>query len=216
MLESSKSNLTSTSMSSPCSGADPGLFIMRVGVKKILRGRHIEIFLAVWWRELSVSCRKISQILACSYYSFDKQGQETLLCFCRFHKSVWLYRDILWYKLIKCGVSGKFLNVIISMYEHVKSRVKLENVLSNNFECFLGIRQGECLSLFFLFSMYVNDLEEEFRLNGLDGVDIGYLKLLLLLYANDITLFSETEEGLQNGINILNVYCNRWKLKVGS
>ena len=72
------------------------------------------------------------------------------------------------------------------------------------------------LVTFFLFSMYVNDLEEEFRLNGLDGVDIGYLKLLLLLYANDITLFSETEEGLQNGINILNVYCNRWKLKVGS
>ena len=66
----------------------------------------------------------------------------------------------------------------------------------------------------FLFSMYVNDLEEEFRLNGLDGIDIGSLKLLLLLYADDITLFSETEEGLQNGINILNAYCNRWKLKV--
>ena len=62
--------------------------------------------------------------------------------------------------------------------------------------------------------MYVNDLEEEFRLNGLDGIDIGSLKLLLLLYADDITLFSETEEGLQNGINILNAYYNRWKLKV--
>ena len=35
--------------------------------------------------------------------------------------------------------------------------------------------------------MYVNDLEEEFRLNGLDVVDIGSLKLLLLLYADLIT-----------------------------
>ena len=101
------------------------------------------------------------------------------------------------------------------MYEHVKSRVKLENVPSNNFEYFLGVRQGECLSPF-LFSMYVNDLEDEFRLNGLNGVDIGSLKLLLLLYADDITLFSETGEGLQNGINILNAYCNRWKLRVNS
>ena len=35
-----------------------------------------------------------------------------------------------------------------------------------------------------------------------------------MLYADGITLFSETEEGLQNGINILNAYCNRWKLQV--
>ena len=142
------------------------------------------------------------------------KGKKLYCAFVDFTKAFdFINRDILWYKLIKYGVSGKLLNVIRSMYEHVKSRVKLENVLSNNFECFLGVRQGECLSPF-LFSMYVNDLEEEFRLNGLDGIDIGSLKLLLLLYADDITLFSETEEGLQNGINILNAYCNRWKLKV--
>ena len=142
------------------------------------------------------------------------KGKKLYCAFVDFTKAFdFINRDILWYKLIKYGVSGKLLNVIRSMYEHVKSRVKLENVLSNNFECFLGVRQGECLSPF-LFSMYVNDLEEEFRLNGLDGIDIGSLKLLLLLYADDITLFSETEEGLRNGINILNAYCNRWKLKV--
>ena len=38
--------------------------------------------------------------------------------------------------------------------------------------------------------MYVNDLEEEFRLNGLDGVDIVSLKLSQLLYADDVSLFS--------------------------
>lgn len=122
-------------------------------------------------------------------------------------------RDILWYKLIKFGITGKLLNVIRSRYEQVKSNVKFENVLSSDFECFLGVRQGECLSPF-LFSMYVNDLEEELRLNGLDGIDIGTLKLFLLLYADDITLFAETAEGLQNGINVLNAYCNRWKLQI--
>ena len=77
------------------------------------------------------------------------------------------------------------------MSEHVKSRVKLENVLSNNFEFFLGVRQGECLSSF-LFSMYVNDLEEQFQLNGLDGVDIRSLKLFYCYKRTIFTIFSET------------------------
>ena len=67
------------------------------------------------------------------------------------------------------------MNIIMSMYKHVKSKVKLHNVLSEGFECMLGIRQGECLSPF-LFAMYLDDLEEEFRLKDSDGIDIGMLK----------------------------------------
>ena len=36
----------------------------------------------------------------------------------------------------------------MSMYKHVKSKVKLHNVVSEGFECMLGIRQGESLSPF--------------------------------------------------------------------
>ena len=55
------------------------------------------------------------------------------------------------------------------MYRSVKSRVKYENVLSEN----SGVRQGECLSPF-LFSMYVNDIEEHFSVNGFEWVDLGF------------------------------------------
>ena len=55
----------------------------------------------------------------------------------------------------------------MSMYESVKSRVKYENTLSNAFSCVLGIIQGECLSPF-LFSMFLNDLEDEFITNGIE------------------------------------------------
>ena len=75
--------------------------------------------------------------------------------------------DIVWYKLIKLGIGGKILNIIMSMYKRVKSKVKLHNVVSEGFECMLGVRQGECLSPF-RFAMYLNDLEEEFRLKGID------------------------------------------------
>ena len=42
------------------------------------------------------------------------------------------------------------------------------------------------------------------------------LKLYLLLYADDIVIFSETSEGLQRGLNILSNYCEKWKLVVNT
>ena len=57
-------------------------------------------------------------------------------------------RDIIWYKLIKLGVRGMTLNIIKSMYAEVKARVKFNNELSESFDSYLGVRQGECLSPF--------------------------------------------------------------------
>ena len=92
------------------------------------------------------------------------------------------------------------------MYCSVKSRI-FEHSLSENIICSLGVRQGDCLSPF-LFSMYINDLK------GFKGIDIVMLKLLLLLYADDIAIISEAKEDLQHGLNILKDYCDKWKLKV--
>ena len=142
------------------------------------------------------------------------QGKKLYCAFVDFKKAFdFVNRDIIWYKLIKLGVRGKMLNVIKSMYAKVKARVKFNYELSEPFESYLGVRQGECLSPF-LFSMYLNDIEEEFYLNGFKGIDIGSIKLFLLLYADDMTIFSETEVGLQQGLKFLETYCNRWKLTV--
>ena len=65
----------------------------------------------------------------------------------------------------------------------------------------------------FLFSIYINDVERELINRDAKGVDIGLIKLFLLLYADDITLFSDSADGLQ-GFNILSEYCDRWKLKI--
>ena len=43
--------------------------------------------------------------------------------------------------------------------------------------------------------MYINDIENEFYTSGIKGFDIGMIKLFLLLYTDDITIFSETAEG---------------------
>ena len=135
-------------------------------------------------------------------------------CFVDFTKAFdYVERDILWYKLIKIGVRGRMLDIIKSIYTTVRSRVKNNNTLSESFSCNIGVRQGECLSPF-LFAMYVNDLEQELDDKGVNGIDIGMVKLLLLLYADDIVLFAKTAEELQKSLDILEEYCDRWKLTV--
>ena len=74
-----------------------------------------------------------------------------------------------------------------------------------------GSASFEVSVAFFLFSMYINDLEETFVLQDFKSIEIGMLKLLLLLYADDIVIFSELEAGLQQGLDILENYCGRWK-----
>ena len=142
------------------------------------------------------------------------QGQLLYCAFIDFTKAFdYVVRDNLWYKMIKLGIRGKILNIIKSMYSEVKSRVKFDNKLGSEFICALGVRQGECLSPM-LFSLFLNDLEEVFASEGYEGLDIDILKIFMLLYADDIVIFSKSAEELQEGLNLLLNYCNRWKLKV--
>ena len=77
-------------------------------------------------------------------------GKRFYSAFIDFSKAFeYVVREILWYKLIKSGVRGQVLNVIKSVYESINSRVKSNNELSDDFTC-IGVRQGECLSPFFI------------------------------------------------------------------
>ena len=64
--------------------------------------------------------------------------------------------------------------------------------------------------------MCLNDIEREYILKGAEGIDIGMLKLFLLLYAGDVILFANDKENLQLSLNILENYCRRWELKVNT
>lgn len=95
----------------------------------------------------------------------------------------------LWFKLFRYGIRGNILKVIRSMHQNIKPRVKThDNYIGDAFDCSLGVRQREGLPSF-LFSMYLNDIEEEFMRKGAQGIDVGELKLLLLLCTDDIVLF---------------------------
>lgn len=106
---------------------------------------------------------------------------------------------------------GKMLNIIRSMYSCVKSRVKLYTELSGEYDCLLGVRQGECLSPF-LFSVFLNDIEDIFLTKGVNGIDVNMLKIFLLLYSDNNVLFASASDDLQKSLNILHDYCTKWEV----
>ena len=83
------------------------------------------------------------------------ENKKLYVAFIDFTKAFdYVIRDILWYKLLKYGVSGKIINVIKSMYVNIKSRIKYENQLGGEFTCLLGVRQGGVSFAFFVFHVY--------------------------------------------------------------
>ena len=144
------------------------------------------------------------------------QGNKLYCAFVDFTKAFdYVVRDNLWYKLIKYGLRGRVLNIIMSIYSSVKSRVKHNNHLGNEFYCGLGVRQGECLSPL-LFSLFLNDIEDHFVQSGIEGLDIEMVKVFMLLYADDIVIFGNSANQLQEGLNLLSEYCQKWKLTVNA
>lgn len=127
-------------------------------------------------------------------------------------------------KLLSYDMSGKCFRLINNMYSDIKSCLTVNGSHTNFFSCKIGLRQGENLSPF-LFSIYLNDLESFFFSANIDsGVECFssdfddsvyiYLKLFVLLYADDTVILSESADGLQSALDVYNEYCKQWKLTV--
>ena len=76
-----------------------------------------------------------------------------------------------------------------------------------------GVFQGESLSPF-LFSMYLNDLQNFMRNEPNIGISIFQFFMILILFADDMVLFSNNRFGLQRGLNKFHEYCEHWGLEV--
>jgi hypothetical protein len=104
-------------------------------------------------------------------------------------------RVMLWYKLYHIGVRCKLLQVIKSLYLNVTTCVQVDGF--NYFTNELGLIQGEVLSPI-LFSLYVNDCEMAFINSTCSSIplEVKDLNLFLLMYADDVVIFSESISGL--------------------
>ena len=127
-----------------------------------------------------------------------KHNKKKLFCsfidFSKAFDSVW--RLGLWMKLLSNNINGKIFRIINNMYKDIKSCVMHSGEQSCFFKSQIGVRQGENLSPI-LFSLFLNDLEDYMSSNGCNGFEFNmednqlnaYLKLMVLLYADDTVIF---------------------------
>ena len=123
--------------------------------------------------------------------------------------------NLLWHKLCHLGISQRFLNVLKSMYFKAKSCVRIGNsVCTSYFPCQKGVRQGCPLSPI-LFNLFMCGLDAELQKNNA-GVTLHSISIDLLMYADDIVLFSSNSEGLNRQLNTLDHFCRLIKLEVNT
>jgi len=73
--------------------------------------------------------------------------QSTYVCFVDLKKAFdSVNRHLLWYKLARTGIDGKFIGAVTSLYENVNCCVKINNDRTPWFKVSSGVKQGFVLS----------------------------------------------------------------------
>ena len=119
------------------------------------------------------------------------------------------------YVLLQHHLPYKLFNIIYSMYHETKCRIKFQNGISHDFTSTFRVKQGDVLSPT-LFNLYIDNLVNDLKIGHTHPLVVGDVTVTSLLYADDILLVSESEEGLQNGLNVLSKCCSSWKLEVNT
>ena len=89
-------------------------------------------------------------------------------------------REVVWWAMRKLGVEEWLVRVVKSLYENARSRVRVNDTFSDEFEVKVRVHQGSVLSPL-LFIMVLEALSLEFR-SGCPWE---------LLYADDLVLIAE-------------------------
>ena len=105
-------------------------------------------------------------------------------------------RKVIWWAMRKLGIEEWIVRFVQAMYNNTRSRVRVNNTYSDEFGVKVGVHQGSVLSPL-LFVIVLEALSCEFR----TGTPWE------LLYADDLVISAETEEGLKMKLN-------KWKTEM--
>ena len=134
------------------------------------------------------------------------KGKKLYCAFIDYEKAYdYLDRAAIYTKLLQAGVSSKCVRLMKNMYDKVKLGVR-GDVNERLFQSNTGLLQGESTSPI-LFSLFVNDIESYMDSNSI-GIAVRDIIIQLLMFADDMSIFSETREGLQ-GLDGLGAYCKK-------
>ena len=110
---------------------------------------------------------------------------------------------VLFDKLVKEGVPGYLVRILIFWYTNQKMSIRWGSMMSDSFNVSNGVRQGGILSPY-LFNIYMNGLS--LRLKKLyAGCKMANLIINHLFYADDLALLYPSQRGLQELLEICEI-----------
>ena len=93
------------------------------------------------------------------------------------------------------------LQVIYSIYQDTRFKIQFSNGMSNEFPFSRGVKKGDVLNTM-LFTLFIDDLVKNIELSNCAQVMIEHIQLNTILYANDISLLSSSQQGSQRYLNV--------------
>lgn len=100
-----------------------------------------------------------------------------------------------------------------ALYKNIQCCVRVGNYgYTDWFPTQTGVRQGDNMSPI-MFALYIEELIPDIKALRC-GVQVDEDNIRILLYADDILLLSDSEQGLQTMLNTLAEWCHCWKLKI--
>jgi hypothetical protein len=144
---------------------------------------------------------------------YSQNNRKLYTCFIDFSKAfdtVW--REGLFYKLLKMGIGGNFVKTIRNMYNRATTQIRLKDGLTEHIGNNIGVKQG-CVLSPTLFKLFINDMHKLFD-KQCDPAKLHNEDVSCLMFADDVVLVSETAEGMQKSLDKLDAYCKNWLLKV--
>ena len=115
-----------------------------------------------------------------------------------------VWHESLFLKLQNAGINGNIYELIRSNYQHS---------MTDSIDIKEGVHQGNVLSPF-LFNIFINDIGNTLSTDDTPIIHDSYINYLL--YADDLVLFSTTEDWLQRNSDRVHEYCTNWGLVINT
>ena len=138
--------------------------------------------------------------------------KDLYLCFIDYEKAFDRVRHPLVVKMLEdVNLDGKDLRLICNLYWDQESAIRIGDNLSELINIMRGVRQG-CVLSPDLFALYGERILRS--IEDMNGISFGGVKLNNLRYVDDSVLMAESEEELQELLDVVNEAGEEWGLRI--
>jgi len=148
-----------------------------------------------------------------------RDGQSTYTLFVDFAKAYdMVHQEALWAVIERMGVPSGLVALLRDWAAKRRTRVRVNGVLSAEYKMTKGVPQGDPLSCL-LFALFIESLSRYLKSRpDLAGASAfgNQIRLLLLLYADDLVVFANSSEELQRALNHIKAWSDAWRMPLNT